>query len=43
MSPLNRSTDSIFSRQVVSTDPAATAEAVTDGNRSTCSNTPCTL
>ncbi len=32
MSPLNRSTDSIFSRQVVSSEPAATADAVTEGN-----------
>ena len=37
MSPLNRSTDSIRSRQVVSSEPAATADAVTEGNRSTCS------
>ena len=37
MSPLKRSTDSIFSRQVVSSEPAATAEAVTEGKRHTCS------
>ena len=35
MSPLNRSTDSIFSRHVASSESAATAEAVTDGNRNT--------
>ena len=33
MSPLKRSTDSIFSRQVVSSEPAATAEAATEGKR----------
>ena len=36
MSPLKRSTDSIFSRQVVSSDAAATAEAATEGKRNTC-------
>ena len=35
MSPLKRSTDSIFSRQVVSSEPVATAEAVTDGKAET--------
>ena len=39
MSPLNRSTDSIFSRQVVSSEPAATADAVTEGNRNACRRT----
>ena len=39
MSPLNRSTDSILSRHVVSSEPAATAAAVTEGNRATCSIT----
>ena len=39
MSPLKRSTDSIFSRQVVSSEPAATADAVTEGKRNTCCST----
>ena len=39
MSPLNRSTDSIFSRQVVSSDAAATADAATDGKRNACLRT----
>ena len=42
MSPLNRSTDSIGSRQVVSSEPAATAEAVTEGNRNTRRSTSAT-
>ncbi len=36
MSPLKRSTDSIFSRQVVSSEAVATADAATDGKRNTC-------
>jgi hypothetical protein len=42
-SPLKRSTDSTFSRQVVSSGAAAMAEAVTEGNRTTCSITAATL
>ena len=43
MSPLNRSTDSIGSRQVVSSEPAATAEAVTEGNGPPAASTAGTL